>query len=373
MERFDIIIKTFHGLEELLLNELQEFGINENEILTRAVKSKVNQKELYLLNLASGLAVSILKPLREFEAKDEEHLYKAVYDIDWASLFNVNQTFAISAQCSGEIFTHSHFVALKSKDAIADRFRKEFGKRPNIDRQNPDILVNVHIRDNIVTLSLDSSGTTLDRRGYRTEHVEAPINEILAHALLRFSGYDGSQALIDPMCGSGTIPIEAALISAKIAPGIRRNFTFQNWPDFDRDLFDELRTGLMNREQKAHAKIEGFDASQKAVKIAIRNARRAGVDRITRFKKRDFFELKEVEENSILIMNPPYDERLSVDNIGGLYEEIGSHLKHHGRGAKAFIFSGNVEAMKYVGLKPFLKKTLYNGSILSKYHGFDLY
>ncbi len=373
---FEIVAKTQFGLEEVLAAELKALGATDVELLTRAVRYRGDHALLYRSNLCLRSALKVLVPFESFYAHHEVQLYKRVRDIDWSRFLTPRHTLAIDATTHSEIFTHSHYVALKTKDAIVDQFRDRFGVRPSVDVETPDVRLNVHIHDKTVTLSLDSSGNTLDRRSYRLARTEAPMNEVLAAGIVMLSGWNGEDTLIDPMCGSGTIGIEAAMLAANIAPGKRREFGFEKWPDFDSELWQKTKDEAQQAERRFSGKIICSDLDPKAVEISEQNAKRAGVSRFMNFRQGDFFESEATTETGTLILNPPYGERLQPENdddIVPYYKEIGNQLKRHYAGHKAWIISANMEALKHVGLRPTKKVKLYNGSLECRLQQYELF
>ncbi len=368
-----MVAKTQFGLEELLAAELKSIGATDIELLTRAVKYRGDMAVLYKSNLLLRTALKVLVPFTSFYAHHENQLYKRVQQTDWSQLMSPNQTLAIDATTNSEIFHHSKFTALKTKDAIVDQFRGRFGIRPSIDTENPDLRLNVHIHDKLVTLSLDSSGNTLDRRAYRLNRTEAPINEVLAAGIVMLAGWQGDTTLLDPMCGSGTFSIEAAMLAANIAPGKRRSFGFERWPNFDGELWSKIKAEAVQAERKFTGRILCSDLDPTAVNIAEQNARRAGVERMIDFRTDDFFEAKALEETGTLLFNPPYGERLQEDDIVAFYKEIGNQLKHQFPGHTAWIISANAEALKHVGLRPTRKIKLFNGSLECRLQKFELF
>jgi len=374
MNEFDIVAKTIFGLEEILANELKAIGAKDIKILQRAVSYKANKEILYKSNLYLRTAIRILVPISTFKANGERELYKGTQKIDWEKYLNTNKTFAIDGTTSGEIFTHSKYAALLTKDAIVDKFRDKYDERPSIDTENPDLRINLHISHNNVAISLDSSGSNLGKRGYKLRQVFAPLSEVLASGIILVSGWDKKQDFIDPMCGSGTFPIEAALIAKNIAPGSFRKFNFENWKDFDRGLWIQLKKEATNNEIDFDGKISGFDMDDEAITISKENARRAGVNRVISFTKQDFIDTNKEYTDSHIIMNPPYGERLMEDDeIIPFYKEIGDQLKHNYLNCNAFIFSGNLRAIKHVGLKASSKIKLFNGPIECRLNKFELY
>ncbi len=374
MNEFDIVAKTIFGLEEILADELKTIGAKDIKILQRAVSYKGNKETLYKSNLHLRTAIRILVPISNFKANSERELYKGTQKIDWEKYLNTNKTFAIDGTTSGELFTHSKYAALLTKDAIVDKFRDKFDARPSIDTENPDLRINLHINHNNVTISLDSTGSNLGKRGYKLRQVFAPLSEVLASGIILVSDWDKKQDFIDPMCGSGTFPIEAALIAKNIAPGSFRKFNFENWKDFDRGLWLQLKKDAKNNEIDFNGKIQGFDMDDEAITISKENARRAGVNRIVSFAKQDFIDSNNEFTDSHIIMNPPYGERLMEDDeIIPFYKEIGDQLKHNYLNCNAFIFSGNLRAIKHVGLKASSRIKLFNGPIECRLNKFELY
>ncbi|MAT53664.1 MAG: RNA methyltransferase [Saprospirales bacterium] len=369
----EYIIKTLYGLEEVLEAELHQLGIRHTERLNRAVKIEGSREDLYRCNLQLRTALSVLKPIASFYAHHENQLYKRVRRINWEDYLGLHQTFAINSTANSQIFTHSKFAALKTKDAIVDQFRDKYGERPSVDTQNPDLLIDLHISDKLVSLSLDSSGTTLDRRGYRTERTEAPINEVLAAGMLALSGWEPGQALLDPMCGSGTIAIEAAMMAAGIPPGINRHFAFEKWPDFDEEKWKELKHELKTAKPPDIPLIFARDADPHALRLARQNARRAGVEDWIHFENANFFESAPPMPGCRLIMNPPYGQRLQPGSMQDFYKKIGDTLKSNYQGSEAWIISANLQDLKFVGLRPSRKIKLFNGSLECRFQKYELY
>jgi putative N6-adenine-specific DNA methylase len=373
LETFDIIAKTLFGLEEVLAKELQELGATNIEILTRAVKYKGNDALLYKSNLHLRTALSILKPIKTFMVHNENQLYDGIKSILWSNYFTTKNTFAIDSVVNSDFFSHSKFVALKSKDAIADQFREASGIRPSIDTENPDIRINIHITGNSCTVSLDSSGNTLDKRGYRLSHNAAPINELLAAGIILLTDWNKQSDFFDPMCGSGTFTIEAALIASNTAPGNFRNFSFEKWIDFKPTLWEEIKKEAVQKQTTINCKIIGSDLDSKSIDISMQNARRAKVEHLIKFERMDFFKSRISLNNAILVMNPPYGERLDQEDIITFYKEIGNQLKHNFNGCEAWIISANLEALKFIGLKPSKKIKLFNGALECRLNKFELY
>ena len=374
MEEFEMIAKTFEGLEEVLAKELTQLGANEIEIGRRMVAFKGNKELMYRANFALRTAIRILKPIKHFKAKSAEDVYDAVKSIEWSDFLNNKTTFAIDAVVFSEDFRPSKFVAYKVKDAIADYFREKTGDRPNVRLSNPDIQLNIHIAEDKCTLSLDSSGESLHRRGYRQEAVEAPLNEVLAAGMLMMAGWDGSTDFIDPMCGSGTLPIEAALIALNIAPGVfRKGFAFEKWPDFDKELFESIYNDD-SQEREFNHHVYGYDIKNQAVEIATRNVKAAGLSKYVTIMQQDIADFEEPREKALMVTNPPYGERISSPDLLGLYKTIGERLKHEFKGNDAWILSYRKECFDEIGLKASTRIPLFNGALeceFRKYQMFD--
>jgi putative N6-adenine-specific DNA methylase len=369
-----IIAKTLEGLEYVLAAELTALGVADVEILKRAVRFDGNLQLLYKANLMLRTCLRLLVFVKEFGVKNENDLYNEVKKMAWEDYISVDDTFAIDSVVNSTKFRHANFIALKVKDAIADRFREKFGSRPNVDTRHPDLLINVHIREDIVTLSLDSSGWSLHMRGYRKANVEAPLNEVLAAGMILLSGWDKLSPLLDPMCGSATILCEAALIASNKPPqNPERNFAFKKWKNFDNALWNDVKSSVFEQEEtKTMPKLMGFDKQQWVVEAALINIKSAGLEDFIQVEQMDFF-YQEGTEHATLIFNPPYDERIKEIEIAEFYRFIGDKLKLSFQDCTAWILSGNVEAMKNVGLRPSRKISLLNGSIPSLYCRYDMY
>ncbi len=371
---FELIAKTFQGLEPVLAAELTELGANNIQIGRRMVSFAGNKELMYRANFQLRTAIRILKPIKHFRATTAEEVYDAVKQVDWTEYLTNDTTFAVDSVVFSNEFRHSKFVAYKVKDAIVDQFREKTGDRPNIRLVNPDIQLHIHIAEYDCTLALDSSGESLHRRGYRQESVEAPLNEVLAAGIILQTGWRGECDLIDPMCGSGTIPVEAALIARGIAPGVfRKEYAFEKWPDFDPDLFSAIYDDD-SRERPFDHHIYGYDNNRQAVAIATKNVRAAGLSKEITIDFKDFKDFVQPREKSIIITNPPYGERISAPDLLGLYKMIGERLKHQFVGNDAWILSYREECFEAIGLKPSLRTPLFNGALeceLRKYRMFD--
>ena len=362
-DRFDMVAKTFLGLEGVLADELRALGAEDVAEGNRVVYFKGDKEILYRANFACRTAVRILKPVLTLRSTSADDLYEQLKGFDWEQLMTVKTTFAIDATVYSEDFNNSRFVTYRVKDAIADYFNEKCGKRPSIRLDNPDIRLDVHISGRDVTLSLDSSGDPLFKRGWRVAQTDAPINEVLAAGIILLSGWDGKTDLIDPMCGSGTFLIEAALIAANIAPGVYRDsYAFQQWPDYDADLFDKIYNDDSGEREFTH-KIYGSDIEGKAIAIARANVKNAGLNKYIELERRDFNDINEVPEGGTLISNPPYGERLDVEDIESLYRDLGYKFKHTFQGYNIWLICYNEELYYKVGLKPSVRYKLNNGGL----------
>ena len=372
---FLMLAKTFKGLEEVLAQELIELGANDVQLERRAVSFRGDKALLYRANLCLRTAIRILVPIASFKAKDTDALYDQVKALNWSQYMTADQTFAIDATVYSESFRNSRFVTYRVKDAIADYWIDKAHKRPSVSTQIPDILLNVHVANEQVTISLDSSGESLHKRGYRVATTEAPISEVLAAGMLLLAGWKGQSDFYDPMCGSGTLLIEAALIARNIAPGVfRSSFAFEKWPDFDADLWNDIYNDDSNERDFTHH-IYGSDASFYAIQQAAKNVKSAGVAKDVELKQIRMEEIKEVHaEGALVMLNPPYGERLkSNKEMEDLYSAIGTTLKHQFTGSTAWIISSNVEAMKCIGLKPSKKYHLLNGELDCQFNKYELF
>ena len=373
-QKFEIIAKTFMGLEPVLAKELTQLGASDVQIGRRMVSFQGDKELLYRANFQLHTAIRILKPIKHFKALSADDVYEGVKDIDWSEYIGLDKTFAVDSVVFSEEFRHSKFVAYKVKDAIVDQFREKTGQRPNISISNPDIRLHIHIAEDQCTLCLDSSGDSLHRRGYRQESVEAPLNEVLAAGMILMTGWHGETDFIDPMCGSGTLLIEAALIARNMAPGLfRKEYAFEKWPDFDRDLFDEIYNDD-SQEREFNHHIYGYDVDIKAVNTARLNVKAAGLSSDITVEEQDFKNFTQPKNKSIMVTNPPYGERISTNDLLGTYKMIGERLKHQFTGNEAWILSYREECFAQIGLKPSIKIPVFNGSLeceFRKYQMFD--
>lgn len=373
-ESFELIAKTFQGLEEVLAQELIELGANDVQIGRRMVSFSGNQEMMYRANFCLRTAVRILKPISHFRARNADEVYKAVKEIEWKNILDLDTSFVVDTTVYSTEFRNSKFVAYKVKDAIVDYFMEREGKRPNISVANPDLRLNIHIAEDNCTLSLDSSGESLHLRGYRTATVEAPINEVLAAALIKMSGWKFDCDLIDPFCGSGTILVEAALMARNIYPGVfRQKFGFENWKDFNPELLSSIFEDDSNERTFEH-RIVGSDINLRAVEAALANAKAAGVADLITVEQREIRDFKKPEMPAVLITNPPYGERLRPEDLSDIYRTLGEKLKREFQGGEAWIISSREELFDSMRLRPSFKVPLQNGSLdceLRKYVTFE--
>ena len=370
---FELIAKTFMGLEPVLAQELTQLGANNVQIGRRMVSFTGDQEMMYRANFQLHTAIRILKPIKHFKARSAEEVYDEIKTVDWSQYIEKGKTFSVDSVVYSEEFRNSRFVTYKVKDAIVDQFREKTGTRPNISVSNPDMRLHIHIADEDATLCLDSSGESLHRRGYRQESVEAPLNEVLAAGMILMTGWKGEIDFIDPMCGSGTLLIEAALIARNMSPGIfRKEFAFEKWPDFDQELFDRIYNDESQESEFTHH-IYGYDIDMKAVNTARLNVKAAGLTKDITIEQADFKNFKKPQEPSILITNPPYGERISTPNLLGTYKMIGERLKHEFMGNDAWILSYREECFEQIGLKPSIKIPVYNGSLECEFRKYAIF
>ena len=371
---FKMLAKTFFGFEDLLENELNQLGAQEVEKGNRVVYFKGDKGFMYKANLSLRTALKILVPIYHCRINSEHDLYQVAYDYPWEQHFTSRETFAIDSVVFGETFTHSLYVSQKVKDAIVDSFRAKTGQRPSVNLKFPDVRINVHIDREQCTISLDSSGASLHHRGYRTATNIAPLNEVLAAGLILLSGWDQRTDFLDPMCGSGTIPIEAAMMSCKIPANInRKEFAFEKWANWDEDLYLTIEESQLNKIQGLTGTISGFDKAPSAFEKAKDNVRNANLEEFVTIEKDNFFfSQKEQDAPLHIVTNPPYGERLEGD-INTLYSSFGDTLKQHYTNTQAWMITSNLEAMKHVGLRPSRKIKLFNGKLESRLLHYNIY
>ena len=371
-QNYKMVATTMSGLEHVLAEELKKLGAQHINILTRAVEFVGDKGFMYKSNLNLRTAIRILKPVFEFKARNESDLYRKIYNYDWEKYFGIEDTFSI--QCSGisEVFSHSKYTALKTKDAIVDFFRDTYGKRPDVNVESPDVHINIHVKENKFTVSLDSSGYSLHKRGYKVSSVDAPINEVLAAGLILLSDWNQVSNFHDPMCGSGTILIEAAMIANNIPANIfRKRFGFEGWKNFDSDLWKKIRNISLEKEKEYYGIITGSDKFHKSLRSCRSNINNALMRDEIKVKLDDFFE-SNIKPNTHVIFNPPYGERMPI-NINEFYQRIGDTLKHNYQGCSVWLISSDLENLKMIGLRPSKKIKVFNGKLECRFLRFDIY
>lgn len=372
--KFKLIAKTLYGLEPILADEIKRLGVGDIELKNRAVTFYGDQTLLYRANLWLRTALRVLKPIHEFRTRRIEHFYKSFREIDWRRYLDLQTTFAVDSVVGSQYFKHSKYVALKAKDAIVDQFRDRTGRRPSVDVENPDLRINVHIFKDVCTLSLDSSGEALHKRGYRLDKTAAPLNEALAAGLILLTGWDRKSCFIDPMCGSGTLLIEAAAMACQVPPGLhRKKFGFQKWPDYDADLWKKIKQTAAEQAAPFEGLILGSDKSTRAIESARENIKRAQMQSKIELLLKPFEALEAPEPAGMLLMNPPYGTRMKSADIGAFYQMIGDCLKQRFNGFEAWILSANKEALKHIGLRPSKKVTVFNGGLECRFQKYELY
>ncbi|MBP1841105.1 THUMP domain-containing class I SAM-dependent RNA methyltransferase [Formosa algae] len=371
---FKMVAKTLFGFEELLAKELTQLGAQEVEIGVRNVSFVGDKGFMYKANLALRTAIKILKPIRTFRVVTEQDIYDNIYKMQWDEYLKPTGTLAVDATINSTVFTHSLYIAQKTKDAIVDKFRNTTGVRPSVDLKFPDLKINIHIDRQKCTVSLDTSGDSLHKRGYKTATNIAPINEVLAAGLIMLSGWDGQSDFMDPMCGSGTILAEAAMIACNIPPNLmRKEFAFERWDDWDVDLFEKIEESLLSKTRDFHHRIIGYDKSPSAVTKATENVKNAHLDEFVTIKHEDFFKTqKGGHEKLHMLFNPPYGERLNIE-MEDFYKSIGDTLKQNYPGTDAWLITSNLEALKCVGLRPSRKIKLFNAKLESRFVKYVMY
>ena len=368
------LAKTFYGFEPLLEKELRKLGAKNIKSINRAVSFEGDLGFLYKANLSLRTALRILMPIGRFPVKNQTDLYRAIDRIDWSKWFSAEQSFIIDVTLFSDHFNHSLFVAQKAKDAIVDQFSKREGKRPSVTTENPDIRLQLHLQGDQLTISLDSSGNSLHQRGYRIETNIAPINEVLAAGMLLHSGWEGKTYFYDPMCGSGTLAIEAAMIACNIPPSLNRTtFSFMNWKNFDAELFELIRNSCLSKVREFRGHIYASDKAPSAVRKAQENIENAGLEEYISIVRSDFFFADRPSEVPLhIVFNPPYGERLPID-ADVFYGKIGDTLKKEYQGCEAWFITANIEALKSVGLRPSRKIKMFNGKLESRLVNYELY
>jgi putative N6-adenine-specific DNA methylase len=374
MELINMVAKTQFGLEELLAEELKQLGAENIETHNRAVSFSGNLALMYRANLSLRTALKVLVPIHKFNAINEAGLYKGIQEIEWDKYLSKEGTLSISTSLRSDFFNHSHYISLKCKDGIVDQFRDKFGVRPSVELDNPDLNIDIHVANDEVSVALNSSGASLHRRGYRTDSTLAPINEVLAAGMIMLTGWNGEGNYYDPMCGSGTLLIEAAMIARNMPPNLnRQKFGFESWKSFDHGIFESVKAAAIADMRPSKAKIIGSDKTFKAIEITRENATRAMVDEDIFVSNKRFEEVKAPEGGGIMIINPPYGERLPLEEIGAFYKMMGDIMKKEFEGFDVWIISSNIPALKKVGLAPSKRIPLFNGALECRFNKFEIY
>lgn len=369
-----MVISTSPGLEDLLVAELMKLGGKDVEQHTRSASCVGDKGFLYKINLNLRTGLKVLKPIAKLRAASDKELYDEVSKVDWARHLDKDGTLWIEATLNSEFFNHTMYVSQVTKDAIVDQFRGKTGIRPSVEKEKADVKINVHIYRDEVTISLDASGDSLHKRGYRTETNLAPLNEVLAAGMILHSGWESHHQLIDPMCGSGTIAIEAALYANNIPPGyFREDFGFMRWKDYDKELFDLILEKSVDKIADYPTEILASDLSPNVLKKAKGNVKNAKVEDMIQLQTASFFDLMPSKQKGFIIMNPPYGERMEQDDIPKMYKEIGDKLKKDFPGYTAWLLSSNLEALKKIGLHHTRRKTLYNGALECRFMRYEMY
>lgn len=372
-ENIKIQVKTFFGLEEILAEELRKLGGTNVEVKNRAVNCEGDLGYLYKINYSCRTALKILVPILTFKAWDERRFYDKLFDVEWEQYLTVDQTFAIDATVNSERFSHSQFMTLKMKDAIVDYFKLKYRNRPDVAPKNPDIKFHLHIDRELVTVSMDSSGDALFKRGYRKDQGEAPINEVLAAGMLQLAGWDGKGNFLDPMCGSGTLLIEAAMIAMELPAQIfRKGFAFQNWRNYDAELFQKIKEVRLNRIREFNGKIVGYDVDNNMLNASRTNIEAAEMEDVIEVRKQDFFDSKKELFPLLMVFNPPYDERIEITDQD-FYKKIGDTFKTSYPNTLAWLITSDLEAVKKIGLRPSRKIKLFNGKLETRFLQYEMY
>ena len=373
MENIKITLKTIFGLEKVLKEELAELGYKETEQLNRAVQLKGTWEDVYFLNLHVRCAICVLVELKTFKIRDEKDLYKQAMKIDWPSYFTIDKTFSVRGAVQSKLFSHTQYPYLLLKDAIVDVFRDQTGDRPDVSLKSPQVVFDLYIKEDFVTLSLNTSGAPLFHRGYRFEVGEAPMNEVVAAGLIRLSGWDKKSAFVDPFCGSGTILIEAALLAANIPSNIERvHYAFKNFKNYNEGLWEGIYHKANKRTEAFDFPIVGSDIDSEMVLMAKRNLRGLPISRNVTITTMPFNEVKKPADKGTLICNPPYGMRIG-ENIEEMYAELGDWFKNELKGYSCWVISANEDALKHVGLKPDSKVKLYNGDLECSYRQYTIF
>ena len=372
---FPMVAKTLFGLEEILALELKTLGAQSVKIGVRNVQFVGDTGFMYKANLCLRTALRILKPIHRRNILEINEVYQAMYGIQWEDIMSENSTFAIRATVMTSNPKNSMYVAQKAKDGLVDRFFNHVGSRPNVDKDFPDFSIHLYVTNKIVEISLDSSGASLHQRGYRSATNIAPINEVLAAGILMLSGWRGDSDFLDPMCGSGTLLIEAAMIACNIPPNLnRKEFAFQKWSDWDNNLFEKIEESALNKARTFSYNITGYDKAPSAIRKAAQNISNANLEDFIKIEREDFFRTEKLDSEKSLhiLFNPPYGERIPID-VDVFYRRIGDKLKQSYSGSQAWFITANMEALKFVGLRPSRRIKLFNGKLESKLVKYDLY
>ena len=370
---FEMIAKTYHGLEDVLAKELLQLGAQDIKTLRRAVKFKGDIGFMYKANLSLRTAVRIIKPIKTFKVSNETEFYDSIRAIDWSQHMTIDDKFAVDAFVNSTYFNHSLYIALKTKDAIVDQFRDNCGMRPDVDLDHPNLRINIHINEDLCTVSLDSSGKSLHKRGYRLETNEAPISEALAAGLILVSGWDKKSHFVDGMCGSGTFLVEAAMIAANIPANINRaHFAFEDWPDFDQNLWELIKESQLKKLKDCYGKIIGYDIDPQTLASAKINIQNAGLEDYIELKCENFFDTVKPEGPTHLVFNPPYGVRLQAD-IPQMYQSIGDTLKKNYSGAEAWFLTSHMEGLKHVGLRASRKIEIFQAKLECRFVKYEMY
>lgn len=370
----NFIAKTLFGLEKVLAEELRTLGASGIRPVNRAVLFSGSRELMYRVNYCARTAMSVLMAVDDFRIGSREDLYRKASEIDWSLLMDDDSTFSVVSVVNSKLFGHTAYPGLIVKDAVADYFRKKTGRRPSVNSADPGIIINLHISGDNADIAVDSSGMPLYKRGYRTGQPLAPLNEVLAAGIIMISGWNASVSLTDPMCGSGTIPIEAGLIACRIPPGrFRKQFGFSRWKEHDEELFRKVKNECDSMICRSPVRIAGSDISEQAVRQALNNVRNAGLSDTVSIDVSDFRNLKPSDNNGFLFINPPYGERLKPDDLNELYGMIGTTMKHSYSGYRAWILTPGKGLLAEIGLKPRAKQTVFNGSMECILAEFELY
>lgn len=371
---YEMVATTLFGLEEVLSQELLKLGARDIKFLRRAVSFVGDKGFMYKANYWLRTALRILKPIASFTVSDDKNLYDRIKTIEWKEFLTENDLLAVSTSLATDIFNHTQYVSQKTKDAIVDQFREQTGKRPSVDLENPTVRIHVHVEGNVCTVSLDSSGQPLYKRGYRSEVNLAPLNESLAAGMIMLSGWEPHKTFIDPMCGAGTLPIEAALIACNIPPGyFRDNFGFQKWNDYDANLYEKIKESALGKINNKPFNIFGSDISDAVIRKANQNVAQAKMEDVIKLSTSSFEDFTPPEGSGVLIMNPPYGERLDQRDVNVLYKQIGDTLKKKYSGYTAWLITSNKEAVNQIGLRATRKIALFNGALDCRFLRYEMY